>query len=635
MIKEYKGELARMEKDLTTIDDLKEELPIRWAQEEPAEFLQKFVAKLQYLNQLLSQNSYVRGTSKVLNYIIKDATSNTMVLLAGMTGTGKTHLINALLRRPIMSPKIEVTTAVNSIICYGEKEEVRAHFLDGQIASFDIDKVELFTSLNTSSAKILREGLDFIEIFVRNDLLKMITLIDTTPLQLSGNETAYIKETILNRADDVFWIFKYGQEIVPEEIKLIEKLNKKNVIPLGVLNGIDLRDVNANNQMIEYEDQLSKFVREIIGVSAKDALESMQDHDDEKWQKSQMDLLLKELEKTANNHSKRLAYITERFIHWLKRFQTELEIIQEREPYYTSYSTLKEYVENLDGMELREAAQNENLIELTTLYKRQSIVFKQVSTLYQLIQVIEAKPFSENQDIISFKNQAKQYLSSVREYRKLLQEYNSLYQLVDKKHRKINGMALLKNIFGKHEGNEYFKEQIEKLNEQQQHIEKKYHVLKSEEQELLNSFNDVKNRLNQLVQNQLASISKDFSTIEFQRHSQNSKIQNAIIKLEGFDNIVEAQAFIMKFVNDYVLKEDFILTKDEKKQLEHTLQVIKNVNFDYQTYINQCQQVKPLSNVEIQSMVEEENPFYPLEMSEDDVQTQFEEPPKLVEINNK
>ncbi|WP_397539009.1 dynamin family protein [Rummeliibacillus pycnus] len=624
-----------MEKDLTTIDDLKEELPIRWAQEEPAEFLQKFVAKLQYLNQLLSQNSYVRGTSKVLNYIIKDATSNTMVLLAGMTGTGKTHLINALLRRPIMSPKIEVTTAVNSIICYGEKEEVRAHFLDGQIASFDIYKVELFTSLNTSSAKILREGLDFIEIFVRNDLLKMVTLIDTTPLQLSGNETAYIKETILNRADDVFWIFKYGQEIVPEEIKLIEKLNGKNVIPLGVLNGIDLSDVNENNPIIEYEEQLSKHVREIIGVSAKDALESLQDHDDEKWQKSQMDLLLKELEKTANNHAKRLAYITERFIHWLKRFQTELEIIQEREPYYTSYLNLKEYVENLDGMELREAAQNKHLIELTTLYKRQSIVFKQVSTLYQLIQVIEAKPFSENQDIVSFKNQAKQYLSSVREYRKLYQEYNNLYQLVDKKHQKINGMVLLKHIFGKHDGNEYFKEQIEKLNEQQQHIEKKYHVLKSEEQELLNSFKDVKKRLNQLVLNQLASISKDFSTIEFQRHSQNSKIQNAIIKLESFDNIVEAQAFIIKFVNDYVLKEEFILTKDEKNQLEHTLQVIKNVNFDYQTYINQCQQVKPLSNGEIQSMVEEKNPFCPLEMTEDDVRTQFEEPPKLVEVNNK
>ncbi|HWI49392.1 MAG TPA: hypothetical protein VNU45_14330, partial [Rummeliibacillus sp.] len=538
-------------------------------------------------------------------------------------------------RRPIMSPKIEVTTAVNSIICYGEKEEVRAHFLDGQVASFDIDKVELFTALDTSSAKILREGLDFIEIFVQNDLLKMITLIDTTPLQISGNESAYIKETILNRADDVFWIFKYGQKIVPEEIKLIEKLNRKNIIPLGVLNGIDLRDVNANNQMIEYEDQLSKYVREIIGVSAKDALESIHNHDDEKWQKSEMQLFIKELEKTANNHVKRLAYITERFIHWLKRFQTELEIIQEREPYYTSYSILKEYVENLDGIELREAAQNEHLTELTSLYKNQSIVFKQVSTLYQLIQVIETKPFKEDRGIIAFKNQAKQYLSSVREYRKLYQEYNNQYQLVDKKHQKINGMALLKHIFGKHDENEYFKEQIEKLNEQQQHIEKKYHVLKSEEQELLNSFMDVKERLNQLVQNQLASISKDFSTIEFQRHSQNSKVQNAIIKLEGFDNIVEAQSFIVKFVNDYVLKEEFILTKEEKKQLEHTLQVIKSVNLDYQTYINQCQQMKPLNTDGIQSMVEEKNPFYPLKMTEDDVRTQFEEPPKLVEIDNK
>lgn len=634
MNKEHKGELARMEKDLTTINDLKEELPIRWAQEEPAEFLQKFVAKLQYLNQILSHNSYIRETSKVLNYIIKDATNNTMVLLAGMTGTGKTSLINALLRRPIMSPKIEVATAVNSIICYGEKEEVCAHFLDGQIASFDIDKVELFTALDTSSARILREGLDFIEIFIQNDLLKLITLIDTTPLQLSGNETAYIKESILNRADDIFWIFKYGQEIAPEEIKLIEKLNRKNIIPVAIVNGSDLIEEKDTKQSILYEEQLAKHVREIIEVSAKEALEAIEENNRDKWQKSQLDQLLKELEKTANNHAKRLAYITVRFIHWLKRFQTELEIIPEREPYSTSYSVLKEYVENLDGIEVREAAQNEHVVELSALYKKQSAIFKEVGTLYQLIQLIETKPFSDHQDINTFIHQAKHYLTSTREYRKLYQEYHSLYEVVDKKHQKINGIALLKNIFGKHDESDYFKEQIEKLNDMQQQITQKYNVLKLEEQELLSSFIDIKKRLNDFVQNQLKSISKDFSTIEFQRHSQNSKIQNAIVKLEGFNSILEAQSFIIKFVNDYVLVEDFILTKEEKKQLERTIQGIKNVNLDYQRYIQKYQEAKPISNEKIQAIVQERNPFYPLKISENDIRAKLEEPPEVLEVNS-
>ncbi|MGG0655439.1 dynamin family protein [Rummeliibacillus pycnus] len=623
-----------MNKDLTAIDDLKEEIPIHWSSEETGDFLQNFVAKLQYLNELLSQNSYVKETAKVLNYIIKDATNSTMVLLAGMTGTGKTSLVNALLRRPIMSHNLKVTTAVNSIICFGEKEEVRAHFLDGQVATFDIDKVELFTTLDTSSAQILREGLDFIEIYLRNDLLKMITLIDTTPLHVSGNESAYIKETILNRADDVFWIFKYGQKIEPAEIKLLEKLKGNNVIPIGILNGIDLIDGNTDVEISMYEEQVSKYIRKVVGVSAKEASEAILEENNEKWIQSQMDLLLSELEKTANNHAKRLSYITERFLHWLKRFQTEIEIIKEREPYFTSYSVIKGYVEDLENIEIREVEQNKHLVELVSLYEKQSIVFKEVGTLYQLLKEINTKPFSDKHEIITFKEQAEHYLSSVREYRKLHHEYDVEYQEIDKKHRKINGMSLLKNIFGKRDEDTYFKEKIELLNEKQQKLEKEYDLLKLEEEKLSNLFNDTKELLNQVVQNKLASFSKEFTTIEFQRNSQNSKIQFAIKKLEGFDSIVEAQSFIMKFVNDYVLLDDFIMSKEEKKQLEHTLEIIKNANFDYQTYIDQYQQASPLSNNKIQSMVAEKNPFYPLEMTVDDMVAHYEEPPKLVKINN-
>lgn len=619
-----------------TVNDLKEELPVvRWEYEKPAEFLQKFVVKLRYLNKLLSKNSYVRETTKILKYIIQDATNNTIVLFAGMTDSGKTSLVNALLKRPILSTNVAVATEVNTIICYGEKEKVCAHFLDGQIASFDIQQVELFTSLETSSAKILRDSLDFIEIYVQNDLLKMVTLIDTTPLQISGNDTAYIKESILNRADDIFWIFKYGLPIVPEELKLLEKIKGKNIIPLGILNGLDLIDLNHKDSISSYEEQVSSYVRDLICISSKEALESvsLKDDNDEKWRHSQIDLVIKELEKTANNQAKRLAYLTERFIHWLKRFQTEIEIIPEREPYQTSFLTLKEYVEHFEERQAIEAAQNSYTLELSVKYEKQSTIFKKVDTLFQLIQVIESKPFCNNTQLFTFNNQAKQYLLRVREYRKLRQEYTHIYELLDKKHQKVNGLTLLKFIFGKRQENEYFVDQIEKLNERQQILEKKYHLLKIEEKNLLKSFEKTKDLLNKVVQEQLAMILKDFSTIEFQRNTENAKIQTAIKKLKGFDSIVEAQSFILKFVSDYVLKEGYILTKEEKTKLQEMLQAIEKTVFDYPAYIEQYEQMGPINNVEIQKVIIEKNPFYSCHITEDHIRVQLDEPPKILNLD--
>lgn len=619
-----------------TVNDLKEELPVvRWEYEKPAEFLQKFVVKLRYLNKLLSKNSYVRETTKILKYIIQDATNNTIVLFAGMTDSGKTSLVNALLKRPILSTNVAVATEVNTIICYGEKEKVCAHFLDGQIASFDIHQVELFTSLETSSAKILRDSLDFIEIYVQNDLLKMVTLIDTTPLQISGNDTAYIKESILNRADDIFWIFKYGLPIVPEELKLLEKIKGKNIIPLGILNGLDLIDLNHQDSISSYEEQVSSYVRDLICISSKEALESVSLKADngEKWRHSQIDLVIKELEKTANNQAKRLAYLTERFIHWLKRFQTEIEIIPEREPYQTSFLTLKEYVEHFEERQAIEAAQNSYTLELSVKYEKQSTIFKKVDTLFQLIQVIESKPFCDNTQLFTFNNQAKQYLLRVREYRKLRQEYTHIYELLDKKHQKVNGLTLLKFIFGKRQENEYFVDQIEKLNERQQILEKKYHLLKIEEKNLLKSFEKTKDLLNKVVQEQLAMILKDFSTIEFQRNTENAKIQTAIKKLKGFDSIVEAQSFILKFVSDYVLKEGYILTKEEKTKLQEMLQAIEKTVFDYPAYIEQYEQMGPINNVEIQKVIIEKNPFYSCHITEDHIRVQLDEPPKILNLD--
>ena len=309
-------------------------------------------------------------------------------------------------------------------------------------------------------------------------------------------------------------------------------------------------------------------------------------------------------------------------------------MIPEREPYDTSLLTLKQYVENIDRIHTKEAAQNEHLVEVISTYKKQSAVFQEIATLYQLIQLIETKPFQEIHEASLFKTRAEQYLASAREYRKQLNAYKKTYEVIDKKHRKITGKNLLNFILGKRKEDAYFTQQIQQLNEQQEILEKKHHLVKLQENQLFSSFNEVQKQLNQFVQNQLEHLTKDFSTIEFQRQKDTDNLQNAIKKLEGFDSIKEARIFLLKLINDYVLNDEFILTKDEKNQLEHSIERIGQVNLDYATYIEQYKQLQPMNHEQIQTLVKEKHPYYPLQLTLDDIRVEIEEPPQKVELND-
>lgn len=169
--------------------------------------LPQLVDKLRKLHGILIQNTYIKDTSKHLDRIIQDANNQTMVLIVGKERVGKTTVVNGLLGRALLSVNDRNPTGVNTFLRYGEREQIKAFFLDGVIAVFDINKLELLTTGDSFASQILREHLDYLEVYVKHDLLKSVTIIDAVSLEAGNGAKAYFSESLINRVDEFFGFY--------------------------------------------------------------------------------------------------------------------------------------------------------------------------------------------------------------------------------------------------------------------------------------------------------------------------------------------------------------------------------------------------------------------------------------------
>ncbi|GEL03676.1 hypothetical protein [Rummeliibacillus stabekisii] len=616
-----------VDKDLQNVSKLKVNLPTHGVSQKPLDDIHQFIGKIKKIHLLLTQNTYIKDTAKALGYIIDDAVQNPTVLFVGMRGTGKTTLLNTLLKRPILSHLKEAHLAVSSIFRYAEKEEVRAHFYDGQVASFGIEHVGLFTSIDTSGANILREGLDFIEIFIQNPLLKTVTIMDATLVQFKGNRTAYIKESFLQRAEDIFWIVNANREIQKVELNLMKK-SSNHIKPLFISNFMSSTGSVLEDQQIEH------YIRKRVSVSALQANQALAHNDKEQWQQSNIDMIYKEIEQSASDRSKRIPFIIQRLAHWVKRFRAELEIIEEREPYNSSLKTLTSFIEEFDELKDTQYEENQFVAEMISEYEKLSCLFKEIHTLYQLVQALKQQDlFKEDSIFGKFKELAEHYLEEVRDYRKMRYQYTVQFDMLDQKYKRINGRSILSFLFGKREEDLYFINQAKELNETQQLLEQKYKSVLRQEELLIELVPEILIQLNQTVRNKLEEILKSISAVEYERLAAHTKIQQAIKKLSTFDDIVEAKQWVIMLAKEELLNNSIWLTIEERDRVVEDIKAIESVRLDYSIFIQEYENLKLKEPSQVQSLVVVKNPYYALTLKDGDIRMPLEPPPPFLELN--
>ncbi|WP_445477581.1 dynamin family protein [Lysinibacillus irui] len=594
--------------------------------------LPQFVDQLRQLYGIIVQNTYVKDTAKHLNRIIQDANNQTMILIVGKERVGKTTLINGLLGREILSVDDQHPTGVNTFIRYGEHEEIKAYFLDGVVAIFDLSKLELLTTGDTFASQILREHLDYLEVYLKNDLLKSVTIIDSVSLEAGGGEMAYFSEALMNRVDEIFWVLRSGSMAIDAEILLLEALKNKGVEPLCVINGIDADD-HAAAFVSSQQQRIGHLISDFVAVSARNALEAKQTDSHELWEKSQYEHLITEIHRFAENSDKKTYAILIRFLQWLERFRFELTVIPQRDPFQSAVENIEKYV----GDTHYEFSRNQRDLTIVKEYEQEyeevAQTFKHVQTLYQLLQTISQHDYLQDARVDKFTEIAVYYQQMLREYRTMHSEYLREYERLDAQHKKIHGKGLMKAIFGQHTQNDFFKERVERLNEQQVICVAQYDKVQQAEAAMLQAIEDIQPYLIELVKERMSRIEQKVQELNQQRAKEKRQLKNYTEKLNEFSCLIEAQGYIKGTLQPFLMNEELPLKAKDLKMLEETVQAILNIDLSYNGLLTRSQMNNKMESIAIPFEARDKHLLEALALKEEDVKSNdIPEIPKKLEI---
>ncbi|MEC1177229.1 GTPase [Metasolibacillus meyeri] len=544
--------------------------------------LHQLIERMKPLHVMLEQNTYITNTTRRLKLIIEDAQEKEALLFLGKERVGKTTLINALLGRELLSVSTKNPTSVNTFIKYGERECVKAYFLDGMIATFDIDKIQLLTTGDTFSAQIIREHLDYIEVYVQHELLRHATIVDTVALQVGADNTAYFSSIVLERVQEVFWVLRNGSAATMEEYNLLVKMNERNIKPYFIVNAVEQRDATTQDFVKEELAKYSELCRGMMTVSAVQAIEAKKTNNTQLLIDANVTQLTQIVKEAGNDPSKKLQHTAQRFSRWLRRFQRELQMIPQRDPYLSAFASVKKYVEEASvefSLQQRDMA---ILGAFEEEYKQASQVLKSVQTLYQLLQVLATELYLRDETIEQFEAQAIAYQETVRDYRKQHAEYTQLFTQVDKQFEKTYELHLVEGLNNGVELSDYFKEQIERLDGLQQHCTELFTTIKEKEKDIFGQLYAVQNHITALAAERLKAILQQVNDLSRQQLRERTYMQSYSDKLNEFTCIIEAQSFVRDAIRPFLQTENKLLSNEELEATLATIDAIATLKLPHQ-----------------------------------------------------
>lgn len=589
------------------------------------ETMHQFVERLKLMAQMLERISYVKSTTNKLNVLIKDALSSQMILILGKERVGKTTLINALLGRNLLSAKTSHPTAVNTFVCYGEEECVKAYFLDGMTATFDIDKIDLFTISDTFIAQIIREHLDYIEIYIQNDVLKNVILIDTVALELGGDFSAYFNESLINRVDEVFWLLRSGSVATDSELALLEKFNDREVKPYFLVNAIDSFEGDIQAFIQSEKERYGQKIEDFLQISALQAIEAQKKNNTQLLIDSNYNEVITVINDITTKQEKRARKIMKRFVNWLQLLQIEIESIPEKEPFASAVEKLQNY--NTDST-FEFTRQQRDLAIVSAYeeeYEKVSNVFGKVETLYQLLQVIDSEHYLQDETIQTFVLSSMNYHQVVREYRNLHLEYMSQYEAYEQQQEVQNGKSTDELQ------DELMKVNVEKLNTIQQQCVDVLEEVKEQEKEVISMLYSIQNHLTELAKKRLRGILMKVGELNVQRRRERKHLHSYANKLEEFKPLVEVQGFLRDAIKPAIVSGELPLDSNDMKAANEMIERILKVDLTEKGLMLKLSSVKNMEEQPIQTDFESKYPLYSLNLTEADIRSELPGVPEYIE----
>ncbi len=198
-----------------------------------------------------------------------------LVAVMGEYSVGKSSFINALIRRNDLLPTGDgVTTGTITILRYGEQERMRAVFKSGRIVETDsLQPVDRFVRETDADE---RRDLHHVDVFVKADVLRRISVVDSPGLNAPFPEHKAITEGFLAESDAICFLFNVENTGKSGEAAFLDKLQEHRRKAIGVVNQIDLVNPADAKEVVEAVDtDFPSTFTAVFGVSAKRALDGL------------------------------------------------------------------------------------------------------------------------------------------------------------------------------------------------------------------------------------------------------------------------------------------------------------------------------------------------------------------------
>lgn len=518
--------------------------------EQQKQFFDNVINHLKDLYQLIKETSYVKRSAQILSIIIDDIKQPKKVLVLSSDSERQTTFINNQLQRPLMPLLLEKGAVSVSIIRYGLEERLDAHFLDGQVASFDLRHLALFTSMASEGAHLLQEALDYVDVFLNEPLLEHVSLIDVPAM--SKEHALFIPPSVLRRADDIYWLLE-EIDMTPSEKRLLKRLSKMGFQPLAI-----------SKEPLTIEE--SPF-RAVIAES-----------DTAKIQETLLE--------NEQYNKIRIVKLADRLLQWLERFYTEISNLLQRDPYLEARQQLEHEITQLEQVPSHDSE------EFDALQQRAGRVVTQymnAQTLYQVVQFIKHQSFIKEHILLEFVTVSNDYLEAAHYYRRVHQQYNEVKVELETLERKSRSKLML-NLFTK-EHNERLQRIRAELPVIRAQMLDAYKRTKRYEEAVIEALPLIAQRLQEVVNAELASLSERVEAINYAVPSGPTKRFKAIHRLKRFDGLCEAQVLLNQFLPTIVPMTKHYLDAKQQLRLQASIANIASLPLDYVKVIDEALQL--------------------------------------------